>query len=152
VAHLDSYFDEYPSGVLHPYENDQFSIALLRTIKDLQALGVRVIFQRQAPNYTVSVPEELAWRTLFGLAPPTGDISIDELRYQSPQWEALERDVIAMGVTVVDAVAAMSTPTGKAIVASDGKSLYTDTNHLSVQGAARLLPAYRAAFAEPARR
>lgn len=147
VAYWSSYFEEYPSGALHPYEYDPLSIALIRTIKDLQALGVRVIFQRQAPNYTVSVPEELAWRTLFGLAPAKGEISLDDLRYRSPQMEALEHDVVATGATIVDAVAALSSPSGAIIVAGDGKALYTDGHHLSVSGAARLLPAYRAVFA-----
>lgn len=151
VAYWNAYFEEYPSGALHPYAYDPFSVALLQTIKDLQALGVRVIFQRQAPNYTVSVPEELAWRTLFGLAPAKGEIGFGELRYQSPQMDALERDIVATGVTIVDAVAALSTSNGTTIVANDGKSLYTDRHHLSIPGATRLLPAYRAVFAQTAR-
>ena len=152
VAYWSSYFDEYPSGAQHPYELDQFSIALLRTIKELQALGVRVIFQRQTPSYMVSVPEELAWRTIFGWAPPHGDISLSDLRHHTRGLDALERDVIATGVIVVDSVAALSPGGGPAIVASGGQSLYSDGNHLAIPGAARLLPAYRAAFAEASRR
>lgn len=150
IAYWNSYFDEYPSGALHPYEYDPFAIALLRTIKELQALGVRVIFQRQAPNYVVSVPEELAWRTLFGLAPAKGEISFEKLRHPSPQMDALERDVAATGATVVDAVAALSSSNGTLLVATDGEAFYSDTNHLSVPGSKRLIPAYRAVFAPAA--
>jgi peptidoglycan/LPS O-acetylase OafA/YrhL len=148
IAYWSAYFDEYQLGVVHTYDEDSYAIALLRTIKDLQALGVRVIFQRQVPNYQVSVPEELAWRALFGQAPTTGNITLNNLRIESLKLVALERDVVATGATIVDAVSALSTPEGTPMVASDGKSFYGDSYHLSAVGGARLVPAYRAAFAD----
>lgn len=148
VAYWTSYFEDTPENYAkYGITKDPFAEALLRTVKDLRGLGVRVFFQRQAPSYTVRVPEELARRSLFVKVPVTGEVSFDELRIDSEPMRLLERALAKEGVNLVDAVATLSTRAGTPIVAAGGKTLYGDNHHLSTDGAARLLPVYRAALA-----
>jgi len=144
IAYWTSYFEQPPeSYVQYGISKDPFVKALLQTVKDLQAIGVRVYFQRQAPNYTVRVPEELARRSLFGNAPTSGPITMEPLIIDSEPMRLLERDLSAMGVVMIDTIAAISTPNGKPMVALDGKSLYGDNHHLSTHGAELMLATYR---------
>lgn len=144
IAYWTSYFEQ-PAETYQRFgiSKDPFVKALMQTIKDLQALGVRVYFQRQAPNYTVRVPEELARRSLLGNAPTTGAITAESLIIDSEPMRLLERDLGAAGVVMIDTVAAISTPKGIPMVALDGKSLYGDNHHLSTHGAELMLPGYR---------
>ncbi len=147
VAYWTSYFEDTPDNyVKYGISKDPFAHALLRTVKDLRAMGVRVFFQQQAPNYSVRVPEELARRSLFGNVPVTGEISLGDLRIDSEPMRLLERELVKEGVIIIDAVSALSTSAGVPIVAAEGKSLYGDNHHLSTDGSARLLPTYRAAL------
>ncbi|TKD01056.1 acyltransferase family protein [Polyangium fumosum] len=140
VAYWSSYFREDPPS------HDPLVKALLLTIKDLRALGVRVWFQREVPKYAVDVPQELARRALVGLAPPSGEVTLAELHVPSPM-QAFESEIVAAGATLVDSIGALSTTEGLPIAGVDGRSLYCDHHHLTPAGARRLLPAYRAAFA-----
>lgn len=60
----------------------------------------------------------------------------------------LERELVGMGVVMIDAVAAISTSSGIPMVALGGKSLYGDNHHLSTHGAELPLPTYRAVLAK----
>lgn len=149
IAYWTSYFEQPPETYLqYGISKDPFVKALLQTVKDLQALGVRVYFQRQAPNYHVRVPEELARRSLFGNAPTSGAITAESLIIDSEPMRLLERDLVAAGVVMIDTWTAISTPAGIPMVAVDGKSLYGDNHHLSTHGAELLLGTYRAVLRE----
>lgn len=148
AAYWTSYFEQPPENyVRYGISQDPFAKALLGTVKDLRALGVRVYFQRQAPNYTVRVPEELARRSLLGNVPTKGEITMESLIIDSEPMRLLERDLAAAGVIMIDTVAAISNRNGIPMVAVDGNSLYGDNHHLSTHGAELLLPTYRAALA-----
>lgn len=145
IAYWTSYFEQPPETyVQHGISKDPFVQALMQTVKDLQAIGVRVYFQRQAPNYAVRVPEELARQSLFGQIPTTGPITMQSLIIDSEPMRLLERELAAAGVVMIDTVAAISTPAGVPMVALDGKSLYGDNHHLSTHGAALVKSTYRA--------
>jgi hypothetical protein len=108
-----------------------FRATLTETVVRLRQVGAQVWVIQEPPTYKVEVPKYLAYSALKG-TPATGRLP-DEVR----QRQAFQASVFAESNLAIIDVFQYLCPSGETYcrIALDGKSLYSDYNHLSVFGA-----------------
>ncbi len=121
-------FDMRADGVLFPFEN-----ALLRTVKELKKHGTRVLVVGSVPEIEYHVPDTLV-RYLSGIGHLPETSRKDYEVRQKQVLSALEKVEQLEGVTVVHPQNILC-DSEKCDVVRNGKVLYTDDDHLSIEGA-----------------
>jgi peptidoglycan/LPS O-acetylase OafA/YrhL len=121
---------------------------LVATINALRDSGARIWIMRQVPKYPWNVPKALASAVMHGQDPESIGMSgaeyREESRRQDPIFDGLETKF--PGVTVLDPTALFVNASGRCRVASGGKPLYWDADHVNVAGAMMLRPLFEPIF------
>lgn len=115
--------------------------ALLETVTALKSAGASVWVMEDVPNQPFDVPRRLAAEVLFY----HGDVNLIGLpltthRAESAQQHDVLQSLAPQHYTLLDPAGLFLNPQGLCRVAADGKTLYTDSSHISTQGARFLRP------------
>ncbi len=115
-----------------------FGRNLPKTVRILQALGVEVFVMKQVPPLLVDVPIKLAQMERFGIEPEVyrlrGDINARMVFVNTVMDDLDEVEILDPADILCDQ--------DKCSGQRDGRSLYSDDDHLSVYGAQFLRPLY----------
>ena len=121
---------------------------LTAALSALTAAGKRVVLLMPLPNPGFDVPDVLArglWRQGV-LEDRMGVPEANFRAYSEPSVRLMQAACVASGATCLDLSAAFCDGT-QCLAVDGGKPLYFDANHLSLIGAARVVPALVAATA-----
>ncbi len=154
----------YTGGVIRPDERNPISMDVTRddsvdfarqsfvygmekTVRDYSRIGVEVLLVNDTPQQEMGPIQALR---LSGL-------DVDRVNEQAVTWQrhredqawvrARIADMQLLGATVIDFDDVLCRRGGSCPLAIEGKSLYYDSDHLSVHGAMTLYPAAEAALA-----
>lgn len=109
--------------------SQEFERELRETIQGLAATGARVWFVKQMPEYSFSVPQAL----LSGLDAATGGMATDEYLARTHSIDELVRGLAGDGsVILLDASPKLFQGRDHARMVIDGKTVYSDGDHLTV--------------------
>ena len=122
---------------------------LVDTLHLLKASGCRVWIIRQVPQPGLDVPRVLSTAYILGnrdLAGPPFSLEPyqEDLRYEAEVFDG----ITAEDATVIDPSPLFLAPDGHLIVAENGKSLFSDSHHVSNVGARKLRPLFEPIFAQ----
>jgi peptidoglycan/LPS O-acetylase OafA/YrhL len=122
-------------GRYDPDANEQaFATLLGRTIDALQARGARVTIVTSVPEVGVDAPELLARHALRGAALPQVDAAQFERR-TARAHAAIDAAIAARPDVEARHPSALLCRDGGCVLAHDGRALYHDDDHLSIEGA-----------------
>lgn len=118
-----------------------------KLIRDLESRGSRVWVMRSVGLQPQSVPETLAriasrGKDLNSLALPLSE----HQQRDAPMNELLDQTTAGTGATLLDPLPYFADSQGRHLMASEGRSLYKDSDHLSPAGAARLRALFEPLF------
>ena len=118
-----------------------------KLIQDLEARGSRVWVMRTVGLQPQSVPETLAriasrGKDLNSLALPL----IEHQQRDAPMNALLDQATLGTGAILLDPLPYFADSQGRHLMASEGRSLYKDSDHLSPAGAARLRALFEPLF------
>lgn len=125
---------------------EDFSVALTSTVAALKKLGRRVVLVTEPPHVNYPASSVLARIALYGRAldiRPALDDFLAAHRFDFGLFEALKKEY---AIEIVYAHDSLCAEDGKCAVVRDGKSLYTDGNHLSREGSMALSDAVKRIF------
>jgi len=130
-------------------ENTNFEQQLRETLKTLAANNFRTMIVLDVPGFEVDVPRSLVRSRLLGL-PDTGVTQSSEA-YLSPTGagsvnEMIRRVAKETGAMILDPAPYLQNEAGEWTAFLNGECLYTDFQHLSIEGGRRLQPMFEAAF------
>ena len=132
-------WDTYPDTA--EFKND-----LIETVRTLMKSGARVHVLKDVPKPGFDVPRIAALKALRGIdLEALGTTQEQHQKYEAalkPTFEELAK----MGATVMDASDIFLTSRGNYRIIKDGKLLYFDSNHLTLEGADLLVPMFRPLF------
>lgn len=123
-----------------------FERLLGETVQRLHALGVRVDILSGVPEVGVSVPELAAQYAQLGRTPPV--IPREPIERRQARAQALIEDVARRTAASVVPLRPLLCDDAACTIARDGRVLYHDDDHLSVEGARAVRPALEAAFGD----
>lgn len=110
---------------------------LRRTVEAIVASGARAWVVMEAPYIGFNVPNQMARHMMRG---ETVDTLLGSSVAERKARGAFMEDLVAdLPVTVIDPATALC-KTGRCLAVDRGKPLYYDDNHMSIYGAARLMP------------
>ncbi|MCA9130257.1 MAG: acyltransferase [Planctomycetales bacterium] len=127
-----TYYLAYPNAHFRERSLNPFQVAekVLSTAQELRNRGVRVIVVGPVPEYSRSVPIQLAQKLAFGW-------SLDSIdRSDQTQGDVLEKlfeQQAGNGIQYVDP--AKTICTSQCLISDGARVFYRDSNHLSVEGA-----------------
>lgn len=121
---------------------DRLRRGLLATISALQESGANVWVLRQVPKHRWNVPKALASTVLSGGNPAELGLPIAEQLKAFHSQDAIFEGLAARGVTVLDPTSFFFRPPDLYRAAADGKALYYDSHHLTIDGAMLLRPLF----------
>jgi peptidoglycan/LPS O-acetylase OafA/YrhL len=121
--------------------------ALLDTVTALKNIGANVWVMEDVPNQPFDVPRRLAAEVMFY----HGDVNLIGLpltthRSDSVQQHEVLQSLAPQHYTLLDPASVFLNPQGLCRVAANGRALYTDSSHLSTQGARFLRPLVTSIF------
>jgi peptidoglycan/LPS O-acetylase OafA/YrhL len=122
-----------------------FTRGLARTLGFLRTAGKKVMIVGPIPEVSTYVPEALAKARLFGFRPDIRPTTAEFKARQAFVLTALAEAARQHDATVLYPHSWLCA-SGRCAVERNGRSLYVDTNHLSVFGARQLAPQMEAAF------
>jgi peptidoglycan/LPS O-acetylase OafA/YrhL len=130
----------------------RFAAALKRTIDDLRACGCQVTILREVPSLPKNVPQSTALKEMFGWDALGVSFTAAEHRHDvTPQDTIFASLTGTAGLDFLDPLPALCDSSGLVQVADSDGVFFRDSNHLSVRGSLRLVPAFLALLATPAR-
>jgi len=142
----DGYFDtiyKAPNEAL----NKQFTHQLIKTACSIKNSG-RVYLVRPYPEMGVNVPKTLSRALLFGKPDPKVSISLAEYHERHKVvWAAQDEAVKQCGVKILNPLPYLCHD-GRCWGSKEGRSLYSDDNHLSEYGNKLLVPMFKQAWAK----
>lgn len=130
----------------------EFHRALLKTIQRIHEAGAEVWLMKDVPSHEFDVPRVLAYHTEFPQLfsdPSTYTSNLEEHRKMNSVLENLTAEILATGAHILDPAPLLSNSEGKTIIVADGKSLYSDGNHITPKGASLLKPLFLPIFTRP---
>ena len=135
------------AGVWAAYaEAPLFEECLRETVNTLTSAGLRVVIVRDIPSHIGDVPRLLARATLFGQDVQTVGITLEKHRATNKKADELIERLAGPNVTILDPAPYFVDQAGLCRVEFEGKAMYHDFHHLSVQGALRLVPLFERIF------
>ncbi|RMH46992.1 MAG: acyltransferase, partial [Alphaproteobacteria bacterium] len=111
---------------------------LTRAVAAARRAGARVVLVAGIPEPGFDVPNALARSLAFGRPPPRGPDAAAHAARQQAARAVLERLARMPGVSLLDPAAILCRP--DCAVAREGRPLYFDDDHLSLEGAALMAP------------
>ncbi|MGD0088585.1 MAG: acyltransferase family protein [Planctomycetota bacterium] len=126
--------------------SERIHSALLATTNALKRSGARIWILKMVPDYEVDVPKALAASVWFGSETPSGR-SLTKWRKFCPTEETCYEGLDLAGITVLDPAQLFVGPANTCRTADCGRSLYSDSHHLTAQGALLLRPLFEPIFA-----
>jgi hypothetical protein len=123
-----------------------FRTHFIETIRTLSAQGVRVWIMKEVPTHTYWVSNQLAKVLLFGGNPDAIGRPFSEIAGRRSFVDSVLGEVAGENVIVLDPVPIFCGESGFCRAAENGRALYSDYNHVSVLGAAKLRPMFEAMF------
>jgi peptidoglycan/LPS O-acetylase OafA/YrhL len=116
------------------------------TVAALKKSGVRIWLMKEVPQHRGNVPQALAHAVFLGRDPHGVGLPLDEhqrfVRLQDLSLDGLDK----LGVVVLDPIDLFATPAGLCVAAREGRALYWDSGHLSVDGAMHLRTLFKSIF------
>ena len=122
---------------------------LLDTVAALKDTGVRIWIMRDVPIQPWNVPKALATTVWHGRGNPEQlGLPLDEYRAEFQRQDPIFEGIATQGpgVTILDPSSLFFGPNQRCRVAEDGKSLYSDSGHLTGTGAMNLRPLFKPLF------
>ncbi|MBB5030472.1 acyltransferase family protein [Prosthecobacter vanneervenii] len=121
--------------------------ALLDTVTSLKNVGASVWVMEDVPNQPFDVPRRLAAEVMFY----RGDVNLIGLPLATHRADSIQQHEVLQSLapqhyTLLDPVGIFLNPQGFCRVAADGRALYTDSSHISTQGARFLRPLVKSIF------
>jgi peptidoglycan/LPS O-acetylase OafA/YrhL len=109
-------------------EQPNFQTNLLRLIRDLKATGASVTLVKQTPDYSFDVPKALALKGAF--------LGSQEFQKRSNEsLDSLIDNAAPHPDGSIEVASHFCHDTSHCLIEKNGRSLYSDSNHLSIQGA-----------------
>lgn len=142
-------FDPFsPAGALgggdEAANRHAFEEALRRTVDEVAALGARVFVVRQVPAQHVFVPLLVSRTVMRGDDPAALGISRQEHQRSNALIDSVF-DALTEQAELLDPADALCA-SGKCICVDSDRVLYSDTNHLSLDGAMFVRPVFQRVF------
>ncbi|MEO5716865.1 MAG: acyltransferase family protein [Luteolibacter sp.] len=125
--------------------------AVASTVAALNRCGYQVILLKQVPGWSTDVPKALALREMMGSSRflPHAQPSITDY-YQHRQDLLFARvNTANASVQFIDPQDFLKDATGKFVPGDENGAFFVDTNHISVHGARRLVPAFESLLRAP---
>lgn len=145
---LAAYWKECPGD-----REAAFADALVHTVRALQEAGSQPWVVLDVPDHAFEVPKALALGHLpGGWFPQAADRtpSVQEHRQKNAVMQNLLPRLEAAGANILDPLPLLSGPGQQTLIESEGRSLYSDSHHLSITGAMRLRPLFEPLFGRAA--
>jgi peptidoglycan/LPS O-acetylase OafA/YrhL len=120
-----------------------FARALQRTVARLRAAGKSVIIVGPTPEYGVAVPQLLALSARWNLAAPGGLAAETYRRRNAFVVSTLTAVAAANAARMID-LGPLFCAKPECVMVHDGKSLYSDEDHVTMQGAKTFVGPYLA--------
>ncbi len=108
--------------------------------------GARVYVLKDVPKPGFDVPRIAALNALRGVDLEALGLTKEQHQQSEAALEPTFGELARMGATVMDAADIFLTPQGNYRIIKDGKLLYFDSNHLTLEGADLLVPLFRPLF------
>jgi len=124
----------------------EFKDALLMTARAIMKAGARVFVLRNVPEPGFNVPRIAALNALRDIDFEALGITKEQHHKSEAALESTFGELTKMGATVIDAADLFLTPRGNYRTIKDGELLYFDSNHLTREGSALLIPLFRPLF------
>jgi peptidoglycan/LPS O-acetylase OafA/YrhL len=137
--------DASPDAIAGASQMDIIATGLRRTVDALKSGGRRVLISLPLPEMPVAVPRTAALLAMAGRDPGSIRLSVVDYDRRHGEFIRIIGDLTGTGVVVLDPAAWLRR--GDAYLAlHEGRCLYYDDDHLSLEGAALVAPAFATAF------
>lgn len=127
----------------------EFKDNLILTVRNLMNSGAHVYVLKDVPNCGFNVPRFTALNAMRGIDVEALGITKEQHQKSESALEPTFEKLAMMGVTVMDPAYLFLTSRSNYRIIKDGELLYVDSNHLSLKGAALLVPLFRPLFQAP---
>jgi hypothetical protein len=144
----------YWSAYLDDHDPARLRRGLLDTMEALKDSGARVWIMRQVPAHPWDVPKAVASAICRGQDPEQLGLPVAEHRKLSRSEDAILEGLAAQcpGVTFLNPTDLFVDDAGLCRMVQGGKTLYSDKDHLTLDGAMLLRPLFEPIFAGTGRR
>ncbi len=129
--------------------SEVFKEGLQRTITALREKGIEVFILKQVPSQHLDPSASLWHASRLDRAQDQVGVTITEHAQSQEAVNELLDSFVGPGVTILDPLELFSLKNGHTKVQENGKVLYYDNHHLSVDGALFLKPLIRPYFRKP---
>lgn len=135
------YTDSFSKETSHPENIATVERAFNRTISALQAANKTIVIVKSTPEYSAMVPKYLAKNYLYNGELNMGQYTVNASTYAQRNM-AIERIFQKLNHPDIQFTDTFSIfcPTSVCEVANERGAFYSDSNHLSLLGSARLVP------------
>ncbi len=124
----------------------EFYQRLAETVRRLVSIGAEVYVVQPVPNTGVNVPRVVALASLMETDPDSLGVPVqshlEEAQVLAPGFEEVER----LGATLLDPTPLFLNRLGGCDITRNGDVLYTDSNHLTIEGARLMAPLFEMVF------
>jgi len=127
-------------------KSDSFSSELVSTVKSFLDSGTRVYLMKDVPDQGVDVPRVAALVSMFGGDLAGLGVAREKHENENAKLTKAFRQISEMGATVLDPADCFLNERGLYGALKGGRALYTDGNHLTVEGARLLSPLFQPIF------
>lgn len=127
-------------------DTTEFKNDLIETVRTIMKSGARVYVLKDVPKPGFDVPRITALNALRGVDLEALGLTQEQHQKSEAALEPTFGELAKMGATVMDAADLFLTSRGNYRIIKDGKLLYFDSNHLTLEGAALLVPLFRPLF------
>jgi peptidoglycan/LPS O-acetylase OafA/YrhL len=143
---LAGVWDFYLPSTADERVKEDFRHALVRTIKELQKTVTTIFIMKDVPHQPFDVPRILAIAAERGQDPTILGVPLIEQRTRGVYVNGLLDSLASASVVVLDPVPLLTDQTGICPAERNGRALYFDNNHLSIDGAIQLRPLFQTVF------
>jgi peptidoglycan/LPS O-acetylase OafA/YrhL len=130
-------------------DSAEFKDNLIHTVRTLMNSGAHVYVLKDVPNCGFNVPRITALNALRGIDLEALGTTKEQHQKSEAALEPTFEKLAELGATVMDPSDLFLTSRGSYRIIKDGELLYVDSNHLSLKGAALLVPLFRPLFQPP---
>jgi len=130
-------------------DSAEFKENLIHTVRTLMNSGAHVYVLKDVPNCGFNVPRITALNALRGIDLEALGTTKEQHQKSEAALEPTFEKLAELGATVMDPSDLFLTSRGSYRIIKDGELLYVDSNHLSLKGAALLVPLLRPLFKAP---
>jgi peptidoglycan/LPS O-acetylase OafA/YrhL len=128
--------------------SDRLRAGFERTLEYCESRDIRLWVMLSVPTYNYDVPRSLASAVRFGRHVNSVGLSFQGYEEKLKKQQSIFGDSAQSHFTVLDPAEYFRGPGGKTLVQIDGKSLYSDSNHLTESGSMRLRPLFEPVLRE----